>query len=251
MPNEIKATFTRTGVAANWTASGTVTSTFAPGSSATTTLTDLTIRSIGLETDIFEALETVRPDAICVVGIPPNSLRHIRLRCHQVRTRFSDAIVFACVLSEQCDLPNSRARIPIEDAQHVVCTIQLMRDYLSSLLDLSSAVEAASPLSGDSHDARDEIVAPVVDLQHLDSDLDSFDATKEDAFRHLAANLARSFDAPISLITVVDGNRRPWGTLCGLPEDAVFSSEDSRNAVVCARLVLRESLVVISDISKD
>ena len=50
LPNVIKATFTRTGVAASWTASGTVTSTFAPGLSATTILTDLTIRSLVLET---------------------------------------------------------------------------------------------------------------------------------------------------------------------------------------------------------
>lgn len=57
-----------------------------------------TVRVIAADTSISDVLQTIdsfHPDVICVVGIPPQSLRHIRLRCHQVRVRFPEAIVFA------------------------------------------------------------------------------------------------------------------------------------------------------------
>jgi hypothetical protein len=196
--------------------------------------------------DVFDALDIVRADAICVVGVPPGSLRHIRLRCHQVRARFPDAVVFACILSEQCDLPSMRARIPTEDAQHVVCSLAQMQQYLSSLLDPAALPEPIAASTKETDEAQEDLADSLIDLQHVDA----IDESNEDAFNRLAADLARAFDAPISLIAAADGERRFWEAQCGLPDEALFSG-DTRVASSCANMVLSESLIVIPDTAED
>ncbi|MGA7313059.1 MAG: hypothetical protein WBX22_03730, partial [Silvibacterium sp.] len=84
----------------------------------------LHVMSADLSTsDLLLTLESLEPDVICVIGIPPHAMRHLRMRCHQIRTRVPTAVVIACVLSKESDLSNVRSRIKTEDAQHVVCSM--------------------------------------------------------------------------------------------------------------------------------
>jgi len=197
--------------------------------------------------DIFDTLDTVQADAICIVGVPPGALRHIRLRCHQVRARFPDTVVFACVFSEQCDLPNIRARIPTEDAQHVVCSLQQMEEYVSSLLHSGTASVTSIAQTKEADEAQEELSPSLIQMQNAVVE----DEPSEDAFHNLASNLARAFDAPIALITVADGERRFWETQCGLTDEALFSSNNTRSACSCAQMVLSEDILVISDTAED
>jgi predicted PurR-regulated permease PerM len=199
-------------------------------------------------TDIFDALDIFQADVICVVGVPPSSLRHIRLRCRHVRTRFPEATVFACVLSEQCDLPNIRARIPTEDAQHVVCSLTKLKEYLSSLLNppLPPAQAAIAPAK-EAVEVQEESADPLAEVQNIDA----IDESNEDVFQRLTADLARAFDAPISLTTAGDGERLFWEAHCGLPDEALFNRDNTRTARSCAHLVASESLLVIPDIADD
>jgi len=198
--------------------------------------------------DIFEALDIVRADVICVVGVPPSSLRHIRLRCRQVRARFPDAIVFACVLSEQCDLPNIRSRIPTEDAQHVVCSLAKLNEYLSSLLNppLLPAEPSVAPAK-EAAEVQEESPDPLAEVQHIDA----IDESNEDVFQRLTADLARAFEAPIALTTAADGERLFWEAHCGLPDEALFNSDNTRLGRNCACLTSSEPLLVIPDTAED
>jgi GAF domain-containing protein len=197
--------------------------------------------------DVFDALDIVKADAICVVGVPPGSLRHIRLRCHQVRARFPDAVVFACVLSEQCNLPNVRARIPTEDAQHVVCSLAQLQQYLSSLLNPVALPDPPVAPAKEAAALQNAPADSLVELQHIDA----VDESNEDAFKRLTADLARAFDAPISLITTADGERRFWEAQCGLPDEALFTGDNTRATCNCAHMVLSESPLVIPDTAED
>ena len=197
--------------------------------------------------DLLQSLDGLQPDAICVVGVPPHAIRHIRMRCHQIRARFPDAVVVACVLSNQSDLSNLRSRIPMEDAQHVVSSLQLMKDYLTSLLHPEArAIEAVPATQGETN-ARQDLRETIKEMQRVDV----FDGSEEDIFNQLTRNLARSFDAPISLITVLDGKRRFWEAQCGLPEDALLTTESERDLSICSRIVFSESSLVIADTADD
>jgi GAF domain-containing protein len=196
---------------------------------------------------IAEMIERLHPDAICIVGIPPQSLRYIRLRCHQVRSRFPDAVLFACLLSEQCDLSNIRSRIPTEHSQHVVCSLQLMKEYLLSLL-YSTALEVdATRESGGATDAKEDLTDPVLAMQRAGA----IDETEEGAFQRLTTNLARSFDAPISILSTSNNNRSFWEAYCGLPNDALLGSDASHDPSILTRMIMSESILVVPDISED
>ena len=197
--------------------------------------------------EVSQMLEAIQPDVICVVGVPPRAIRHIRLRCHQLRVRFPDAIVVACVLSKESDLSNLRSRIPTEDAQHVVCSLHLMRDYLSSLLHPEALPEEGVPGAEGKSEARKELGEAIHEIQQVDV----FDGPEEGLFDRLATNLARSFDAPISLITVTDGKRNFWEAQCGLPEDTVSTLSSERDLSICSRLVFSDASLVIPDTAED
>jgi predicted PurR-regulated permease PerM len=94
---------------------------------------------------IQELANRLHPEVMCVIGIPPRAVRHIRMRCHQIRARFPETVVLACALSDENDLSSLRSRVPAEDAQHVVCSLQLMREYLISLLHPAAAPQESMP----------------------------------------------------------------------------------------------------------
>jgi predicted PurR-regulated permease PerM len=207
------------------------------------------VRVIAADTsisDILQTIDSVHPDAICVVGIPPQSLRHIRLRCHQIRARFPEAVVFACLLSEQCDLSNIRSRVPTEDAQHVVCSLQLMEEYLSTLLYPALPEESVEE-SDDAAKAQEDLASSLLEMQRLDV----LDESEEGAFQRLASNLARSFDAPIALVTAAQHERQIWEAQCGLPDDALSFEDAMHDPSVLTRMVAAESLLIIPDTAED
>ncbi len=196
--------------------------------------------------DLLQGLEDGRFEVICVIGIPPRALRHIRMRCHQIRARFPEATVVACLLSEASDLSNLRSRIPIEDAQHVVSSLHLMKTYVASVLYPSSLpVEAPPKSSEDTKPGRQ--LSDTIDELHQG---DVFDAPKQDIFSRLTADLARSFDAPIALITARDSQRRFWEAQCGLPEQNLLADSE-RDISVFSMIVLPDGGLFVADINDD
>lgn len=197
--------------------------------------------------DVLQTLDSLHPDATCVIGVPPQSLRHIRLRCNQVRAHFPEAVIFACLLSEECDLSNIRSRVPTEDSQHVVCSLQLMEEYLSSLLYPSTPPEESPQKPDDVANAKEDPSYSLLEMQRVDI----LDESKEGAFQRLANNLARSFDAPIALVTATHNERRFWEAKCGLPDDALSFVDTMHDPSVLTRMVSTESVVVIPDVAED
>ena len=196
--------------------------------------------------DMLQFLENLRPDVICVLGIPPHAVRHLRMRCRQIRTRLPDVAVVACVLSRECDLSKLRSRIMTEDAQHVVCSMQLLKEYLTSVLySLAPAVETAPEIQEETK-ATTVLVETAREMQQVDV----LDEPEEGIFSRLATNLARSFDAPIALITVADGQRCFWEAQCGLAED-MQSTESEWDLSVCSKIVFSDSTLVLTDTADD
>ncbi|MBB5344379.1 AI-2E family transporter [Tunturibacter empetritectus] len=191
--------------------------------------------------DVQQTLAELESDVVCVIGVPPRAVRHLRMRCHQIRLRFPQAVVVACVLSSDDVLSNLRSRIPTEDAQHVVSSLQLLNEYLSSLLYPSEAqIETEGPV--------DAVLGETV--QEMER-IDLFDGPEEGVFSRLASDLARAFEAPIALITVMDGQRRFWEAQCGLPAASLTSPESDRDLSICSQASFSESSLVIPDVAED
>ena len=193
--------------------------------------------------DLQESVDNQRPYAICVVGVPPRAIRHIRIRCHEIRTRIPDAVVVACVLSKEVDLSNLRSRISTENAQHVACSLQLMKDYLTSLLHPAAiADDSATEVAGEPKVSR-ELNETSREMQQADV----FDGPEEGVFDRLAAGLARSFEAPIALITGAEGKKCFWEAQCGLPKDTLLRTQAERDLSIFSRIVFSDSSLMIAD----
>jgi predicted PurR-regulated permease PerM len=205
-----------------------------------------TISADSPTTEMLHYLESGQPDAICVVGIPPQAIRHLRMRCHQIRTKFPSVPLVACVLSELCDLSKLRSRVPAEDAQHVVCSLQLMKDYIFSLLNPSDIDRQPTPTGLDAKTAK-ESNQPEQKLQVPDV----FDEPKESLFNHLTSTLAHAFDAPIALLASMNGQKCFWESQSGLPDNRPLKTEGEGNPSIIHSIDLPTSGLVIADVRND
>ena len=162
--------------------------------------------------EVLDQISAEQPDVVCVVGVPPHAMRHVRLRCQHLRARNPDLVIVACVLSDDIDLSTIRSRIPIEHAQHVVCSLAQAREYLTALTDPAgrelAAAAAAHPSSASNH-------PPSSDQMHA---LELLDLADEDIFSRIATTAAKAFDVPIALISPLHGEPAFWKANCGLPE---------------------------------
>ena len=194
-----------------------------------------------------ELMNRVQPEVICVVGIPPRAVRYTKMRCHQIRGRFPESIVLACILGDEQDLSSLRSRIPTEDARHVVSSLQLMTDYLDSVLGRDDRAGSTAPEAESSAGPR----RAIVDTPQLIPLLDPFDGPMEGVFDRLANHLARSLDAPIALITAADGVRHFWESQCGLPEESLDTGWSNRDCSICNTLARTHGLAVVADTAED
>ena len=189
--------------------------------------------------DLIEMIEVEKPNVLCVVGIPPHALRPLRLRCHQLRARFPDLTIVACILTADCDLSNMRGRVPMEDAQHVACSVQQARDYLMALANpvLPAAVEDGTAV------AAEATLLPPLDIYALSGDSD------EELFQQIANHLARSFDTPIAMINVAGGEMRSWRAQIGLSEEAANCI--ARDSSICTKIAMEGAPLVVPDTAAD
>jgi predicted PurR-regulated permease PerM/GAF domain-containing protein len=189
----------------------------------------------------------VQPEVICVIGVAPRAVRDTKMRCHQMRGRFPESTVLACILGDEQDLSSLRSRIPTDDARHVVCSLQLMADYLKSVL--GSVSIAAAPASDEEPSA--EAASLVNEEASPAFRIDPFDGPMEGMFDRVAMQLARSLDAPFVLITAADGNRHFWESQCGLPEESLDIGWSTRECSICNTLVQSQELSVVDDTAED
>lgn len=197
-----------------------------------------------LTADVLEAVKAGAPDVVCVVGVPPQTIRHVRLRCHQVRAGFPEMVVAACVLSVDCDLSSIRGRIPMEDAQHVVCSLANAKEYLTAVGDPAGAVVervSAVQAGGAAPEAT-----PVEELRHVDL----LDGGDDSVFERIASSLAKAFDAPIALLNANDGERTFWRAQCGLADDAGEGNGTARDVSICSQ-PMEEGCLVVPDVLED
>ncbi|MEO6816347.1 MAG: AI-2E family transporter [Edaphobacter sp.] len=197
-------------------------------------------------TDLLKSLEDSQPNVICVIGVPPHAVRHIRMRCHQIRDRLPRAVIVACALGHEGELSSLRSRIPLDDAQHVVGSLQLMKNYLMSLLDHHDTEMIAEQSETDQ-----EQKAAVENANTRNSGrklVEFFDETEEDVFTRLVTDLARSLEAPMALITVSNGERCHWEAQCGLGEELSAALGSDLDISVCCKPVFNEPTLVVPDV---
>ena len=156
--------------------------------------------------DLVRRMTSQKPHMVCISGVPPQTTRHVALRCRHLRKHFPDLTIIAAVWSS-ADLASIRSRIPVSDANHVVCTFKQAVDYIAPVIDEVSA-EQHHVSEGEEPQQSSELKV-----------LDTLDVPLQDVLDRFTQELAKALDAPIALLNLHDEHGSSWKVKCGLPVD--------------------------------
>ena len=200
-------------------------------------------RVLPMEMSTDELVQTIsagRPDVVCISGVPPQATRRVAVRCRHLRRLFPDLGIMAAVWSD-ADLTSVRARIPVGESNHVVCTLKQAIDYISDIAKpISRLVE--SPSTAEHDQAAEQISA-------LESPEIS-DAPLQEVLDRLLEEVAKSLNTPMAVLNVIAETGTIWKSQCGLPAD-LASGLDALEHLLESSIEERKSTVVIEDIVND
>ncbi|MBV9342426.1 MAG: AI-2E family transporter [Acidobacteria bacterium] len=186
--------------------------------------------------DLIHRIASQKPDVVCISGVPPQTTRQVALWCKHLRKQFPDLTIVAAVWST-ADLASIRSRIPVSDANHVVCTLRQAVDYIAP-----GVVESAEQ----PRLAKTEQQPPSAELKPLATP----EAPLQEVLDKLTQDAAKALDAPIAILALEDERGSCWKSQCGLPADLVPDASDSGNPIN-SLLTPETSTRVIEDISQD
>jgi predicted PurR-regulated permease PerM len=196
---------------------------------------------IGISTDdLVQTISAAGPDVLCISGVPPQATRRVAVRCRHLRTLFPDLGIMAAVWSD-ADLTSVRARIPVSDANHVVCTFKQAIDYVSDIAKPGPKL-VQSPSSTEDDKAAEHLAA-------LESPEIS-DAPLQEVLDHIVQETAKSLDTPMAVLKVTTETGTIWKSQCGLPAD-LAPGADGIEQLLGSFIEEGKSTVVIADIVND
>jgi hypothetical protein len=200
------------------------------------------VMPLGISTnDLVKAISTAGPTLVCISGIPPQTTRHVAVRCRHLRKLFPDLTIMAAVWSD-ADLTSVRGRIPVSDADHVVCTLKQAIEYIANIDNPISTPADSSVKAADEHAAEEQISA--LDL------LDTSNTPIQDVFDRIVQEVAKALNAPIAVLTVTDEAGTIWKSQSGLPSD-LASGVETIEHFLGSSIGKEKSTVVIEDMASD
>jgi GAF domain-containing protein len=101
--------------------------------------------------------------------------------------------------------------------------------------------EIATPLIPEDEEAR---LAALAELNLLDTEA-------EPVFDRITAKLARLFEVPIALISLVDRERQFFKSQTGLPVALASARQTPRSISVCGHVVAKNQVMIIEDLARD
>jgi hypothetical protein len=202
---------------------------------------EVQVMPLGISSDdLFQAICTARPDVVCISGVPPQATRRVAIRCRHLRRLCPDITIMAAVWSD-ADLTTVRSRIPVTEANHVVCTLKQAIEYIS---DVANPISTSEELS--SRPADDDAAEQISALELLDTS----NIPVQEVLDQITQDVAKGLNTPIAILTVTEEVGRMWKSQSGLPPDLASGFEAIEHLL--ERSIQEEkSRVVIADIAKD
>ena len=191
--------------------------------------------------DRLESLRKEPAEVVCVCAVPPAAVTHAAYTCRRLRRRFPDIPIVVGVYSAQADAHKLRSHLPADFADEIVTSLEEAAAWVEARVAGSAAAEwVPAAIPPDEHERLAELAR-----------FGLLDTPPEEAFDRVTQELARIFGAPISLMSLIDGDRQVWKSQFGLPADLAAAGASDRESSMCGHVVAESDVLVVSDTRAD
>jgi predicted PurR-regulated permease PerM len=218
-------------------------------------LSDFDVHEIPLDVsgdELVRAVSSARPDLICISGVPPHATRNVALRCRHLRRVCPDIPILAAVWSS-ADLTTIREKIPLNDANHVACTLRQAVEYVREVANIPASppsTETSEAPVQITEDATEQIATDTADqIAELEL-LGNADGNLLEVLDGILQSAANAFNVPMGILKLKQSNGKIWKAECGVPPDLAPAMESFERLI--DGLSPRDGTqLVIEDIAKD
>jgi predicted PurR-regulated permease PerM/methylmalonyl-CoA mutase cobalamin-binding subunit len=191
--------------------------------------------------ELVSFAEKADVDVFCISVVVPSTIIQARYLCQKVRTKFPKMKIIVGLWGTTTENnAESAQRLRDSGADEVVVSLDEAVEQIIKSAPLLTEGMPPAPLPDD----EEERLAALAELQLLDTEA-------EPAFDRIISKLARVFEMPIALISLVDRHRLFFKSHTGLPEDLAESRQASRDVSVCGHVVSNNEVIVIEDLARD
>ena len=190
--------------------------------------------------ELIELVQKADVDVVCISVVAPSTILHARYLCLKLRAILPQQKILIGLWCATEDLEASTQRLRESGADEVVTNLP---DALAQIGKLSPTI-TDEMLSAPIPDDEEERLSALAELHLLDTDA-------EPAFDRITAKLARVFEVPVALITLVDRDRQFFKSQVGLPEALARARQTPRNVSACGHVVAKNQVMVIEDLARD
>ena len=191
--------------------------------------------------ELVTAVEKFDADAVCISVIAPSTVVHARYLATKLHRQFPALkIVVGLWAGAAEDGAEAAQRLKEAGANEVVTTLADAVAQLAKLAPLSEGEVISAPIPEDEEQRMEALRSLGLPGSHTGGAMD-----------RVAKRVARIFDAPIAMVTVVDGEHQHFIGQTGLPEALADARKALRAESVCGHLVADNEVVVVEDLARD
>ena len=190
--------------------------------------------------ELLGLVEKADVDVICVSVVAPSTVIHARYLCLKLRALLPRLKILIGLWGATEDLTEATKRLRDSGADDVVTTLAEALVQLARLAPPLIDEMTTAPIPAD----EEERLATLVALNLLDTEA-------EPVFDRITAKLARVFEVPIALISLMDRDRQFFKSQTGLPPELAKARQTARNISVCGHVVAKNQVMVIEDLARD
>jgi predicted PurR-regulated permease PerM len=179
-------------------------------------------------------------DVVCISVVAPSTVIHARYLCTKLRAAFPKLKIAIGLWGATEGVTESAKRLRDSGANDVFTTLADAVLQIGKLAPLLTDSMMPAPVPAD----EEERLAALTRLSLLNTEA-------EPVLDRITAKLARVFDVPIALISLVDRDRVFFKSQTGLPDDLALARRSPRDVSICGHVVAGNEVLVVEDLARD
>ncbi|MEP7015183.1 MAG: AI-2E family transporter [Verrucomicrobiota bacterium] len=179
-------------------------------------------------------------EVVCISVVAPTTIIHARYLCVKLRARFPRLKIIVGLWGATKNVHETANRLRDSGADEIVVSLTEALAQISKFAPPLTEPMIPAPIPAD----EEERLAALGESHLLDTDA-------EMVFDRITAKLARIFEVPIALLTLINHDRQFFKSQTGLPVDVANARHISRDVSICGHVVAGNEMLVIEDLARD